>query len=118
MLLAQQHLDATALQQILFWKAGAPAFRWQEVMNKLWPADTGKNGVLANMLLGTAIYDATVAAWHTKYAYKRPRPFEAGKKIRLYAPRPEYPPILVNIRWPQVLPSPSSLIFIRASKIQ
>ena len=43
------------------------------------------------MLLGTAIYDATIAAWDTKYAYKRPRPFIADKRIKAYTLKPESP---------------------------
>ena len=87
----QQNLDATAKQQIIFWNAGAPGYRWQEMMNKLWAVDTGRYAILANMLLGTATYDATIAAWDTKYAYKRPRPFTADGRIKVYAPKPESP---------------------------
>ena len=87
----QQNLDATARQQIIFWNAGAPGYRWQEMMNKLWAVDTGRYAILANMLLGTAIYDATVAAWDTKYAYKRPRPFTADSRIKVYTVKPESP---------------------------
>jgi len=47
--------------------------------------------VLANMLLKVAIYDATVAAWNTKYAYNRPRPFAADKRIKCFALKPESP---------------------------
>jgi membrane-associated phospholipid phosphatase len=43
------------------------------------------------MLLGTATYDATIAAWETKYAYKRPRPFVADSKIKVYILKPESP---------------------------
>ena len=43
------------------------------------------------MLLGTATYDATIAAWDTKYAYKRPRPFVADNRIKSYAVKPESP---------------------------
>ena len=88
---AQNNLNAEAKQQIVFWNAGAPGYRWHEMMNKLWVVDTSNNGVLAAMLLGVAIYDATVATWNTKYAYKRPRPFEVDNKIKLYATRPESP---------------------------
>lgn len=87
----QQNLDATARQQITFWNAGAPGYRWQEMMNKLWAVDTGRYAILANMLLGTAIYDATIAAWDTKYAYKRPRPFTADSRIKVYTVKPESP---------------------------
>ena len=87
----QKNLDAKTKQQIIFWNAGAPGYRWQEMMNKLWTVDTGRYGALANMLLGTAIYDATIAAWDTKYAYKRPRPFAADNRIKAYTIKPESP---------------------------
>ena len=87
----QQNIDATTKQQIIFWNAGAPGYRWQEMMNKLWAVDTGRYAILANMLLGTAIYDATIAAWDTKYAYKRPRPFTADSHIKVYTVKPESP---------------------------
>jgi len=87
----QQHLDSASLQHILYWNAGAPGYRWQDMMMKLWMTDTGYNGVLANMLLAVSIYDATVAAWDTKYAYNRPRPFAADDRIKTYAFRSESP---------------------------
>ncbi|MBD0331302.1 MAG: phosphatase PAP2 family protein [Chitinophagaceae bacterium] len=87
----QQSLDSAGRQQILYWNAGAPGYRWQEMMNKLWMTDTGYNGALANMLLGVATYDATIAAWDTKYAYKRPRPFAADNRIKAYVLKPESP---------------------------
>jgi len=87
----QQNLDPAAKQQITYWNAGAPGYRWQEMMNKLWAVDTGRYGALANMLLGTATYDATIAAWDTKYAFKRPRPFAADNRIKVYAVKPESP---------------------------
>src|SRR5687768_15553062 len=85
----QQNLNAATKQQITYWNAGAPGYRWQEMMNKLWAVDTGRYGALANLLLGTATYDATIAAWDTKYAYKRPRPYVADSRIKVYAVKPE-----------------------------
>jgi membrane-associated phospholipid phosphatase len=87
----QKNLDSAKWQQIIFWNAGSPGYRWQEMMNKLWTVDTGRYGVLANLLMGTAIYDATIAAWDTKYAYNRPRPFTADNRIKLYVLKPESP---------------------------
>lgn len=87
----QQNLDSAGLQQILYWNAGAPGYRWQETMDKLWLTDTSNKGVLANMLLGVATYDATISAWDTKYAFKRPRPFAADSRIKAYMPKPESP---------------------------
>jgi len=87
----QKNIDAATMQQIIYWNAGSPGYHWQEMMSKLWTVDTGRYGALANMLLGTAIYDATIAAWDTKYAYKRPRPFATDNRIKLYALKPESP---------------------------
>ncbi len=87
----QQKLDSAGMQQVLYWNAGAPGYRWQDMINKLWMTDTAYTGVLANMLLGTAIYDATVAAWNTKYAYNRPRPFSADSRIKVFIPKPGTP---------------------------
>jgi len=87
----QKKLDAKAKQQIAFWNAGSPGYRWQEMMNKIWVVDTGRYGALANMLLGAAIYDATIVAWDTKYTYKRPRPFVADNKIKIFTVKPESP---------------------------
>ena len=79
------------MQQIIYWNAGTPEYRLQALMLKLWMYDTSYNGALANMLLAVTTYDATIAAWDTKYTYNRPRPFAADKKIQLYAPKPESP---------------------------
>jgi len=85
----QQALDSAGWQQIIFWNAGAPGYRWHEMIAKLWQNDLSNSGVLANMLLGTAIYDATIAAWDTKYTYNRTRPYATDKRVKLYAPKIE-----------------------------
>lgn len=87
----QQKTDETVRRQILYWNAGPPGYRWQEMMTRLWTVDTGRYGALANMLLGTAIYDATVVAWDSKYAHRRPRPFEADRRIKIHISPPESP---------------------------
>ena len=56
----QQALDSAGWQQIMYWNAGSPSYRWQDMMNNLWMSDPGDNGALANMLLNVATYDATV----------------------------------------------------------
>jgi hypothetical protein len=92
-----------------------PDIDWQEMMNKLWTVDTGRYGALANMLLGTAIYDATIVAWDTKYAYKRPRPFAADSRIKVYTIKPESPsyPCEYSVA-ARVSPLPSLLDFTPA----
>ena len=87
----QKKMDAAAMQQVIYWNAGSPGYRWQEMMNKLWAVDTGRYAILANMLLGTATYDATIVAWDSKYTYNRPRPFTADKNIKTFSIKPESP---------------------------
>ncbi len=87
----QQHLNDAGWQQIIYWNAGAPGYRWQEMISKIWITDTTYHGALANLLMSTAIYDATIAAWNTKYAYNRPRPFETDKRIKSFTIKPESP---------------------------
>jgi hypothetical protein len=90
-LAAQKDLDAQALQQISYWNAGSPGYRWHELVAANFMTDTGNTGVLSYMVLNVAIYDATVAAWETKYAYKRARPFAADNRIKAYGVKPESP---------------------------
>jgi hypothetical protein len=87
----QQQITATQKQQIEFWNAGAPGYRWLNLMASHWMSDAENNGIMANPLLSIAIYDATIAAWNTKYAHNRVRPFQADKRIKLYANRPDSP---------------------------
>ena len=89
----QQKLDATDWQKIQYWNAGTPGYHWEEMATKLYMTDTSQNGtgVMVSMLLSVAIYDATIAAWETKYAYKRPRPFAADSRIKALVLKPGSP---------------------------
>jgi membrane-associated phospholipid phosphatase len=88
---AQNKLTPAEMQKIIYWNAGSPGYRWYNMVGKLWMTDASGNGALANMLVSTAIYDATIAAWDTKYAFNRPRPFAADNKIKIFAPKSESP---------------------------
>jgi membrane-associated phospholipid phosphatase len=88
---AQRSLNAGGMEQITYWNSGAPGYRWYNMMFKLWTSGISSNGALANMLIGTATYDATIAAWDTKYAYNRSRPFAADNKVQVYAQKSESP---------------------------
>ncbi len=69
-------LDAAARDQVAYWDAGAPSYRWIEIA-----LDQFRNKPIANprilrgmSLMDVAIYDAMVAAWNAKYQYNRIRP--------------------------------------------
>lgn len=87
----QKALDSVQLQQITYWNAGAPSYRWQELISEIWMSDALKNGLLSNMMLSVAVYDATVAAWDSKYAHRRRRPSAVDKRVKALVPLPESP---------------------------
>ena len=68
--------DAAALDQIAFWTAGGPIYRWNELaLDQVLRTNTAvPRGSRVLALFHAAIYDATVATWDSKYAYHRPRP--------------------------------------------
>ncbi len=86
--------DVQAEQQIAFWDAGAPAYRWMDLLNSRTLAGTptttnGRTGVYTYVAL--AMHDATIAAWESKYAYNRPRPSERDHKLPIALPVPNSP---------------------------
>jgi membrane-associated phospholipid phosphatase len=87
--------DAAALAAISFWDAGPPGYRWNEIaFNQVLKNNLNANGprisrILA--LLNVAIYDATVAAWDSKYVYHRPRPSEVNTQVAPALPVPNSP---------------------------
>ena len=90
------------LDRIRFWNAGA-AYRWANVgLNTCLKGGFGINplngqplaGLTLNRNLGlvmTAIYDAVIAAWDSKYAYKRERPGERDSELSTAIAAPQSP---------------------------
>ena len=75
--------DQAALAQVHFWDAGDPGYRWMQLAEQLAISE----GLPAPMqtralsLVAAAVYDATVAAWDSKYAYKRRHPGEIDPTV-------------------------------------
>jgi membrane-associated phospholipid phosphatase len=88
--------DEAARQQIAYWDAGSPSYRWIEIgfaQNRAKPAP-GPRVIRMMSLLNVAIYDATVAAWDAKYTYNRPRPAALDPALSVLAQHtnsPSYP---------------------------
>ncbi len=74
------------LRQVMYWNAGAPGYRWNNLVRSLTPPGIPPFRELA--LLNVAIYDATIVAWDSKYHYNRPRP---GAAVLKYIPVPQSP---------------------------
>ena len=84
--------DAAALDEVAYWDAGAPGYRWNELaagLGRRLPSGPWAYRMMA--LLNVAIYDATIAAWAAKYRHHRPRPAEADPTLSTALPAPPSP---------------------------
>ena len=93
MLAKQAGRDARTMSQITHWNAGSPGYRWRQMGNELSPLkpDTIVKYWGLTTLLSVATYDATIAAWDSKYAYRRARPGVANKQIHPAIATPDSP---------------------------
>ena len=87
--------DGAARGRVSYWDAGAPPYRWTErTVRHIQTRGALTRAGRTLALLNVAIYDATVAAWDTKYAYNRQRPSEVDPTLAtsIATPRsPSYP---------------------------
>ncbi|HYR89199.1 MAG TPA: vanadium-dependent haloperoxidase [Terriglobia bacterium] len=80
--------DLATLDTVNFWDTGSPAYRWIEMT---YPLGTGSVNSRALSLLSVAIYDATIAAWDSKYTYNRLRPSQVDPTLTTAVPTPQSP---------------------------
>ena len=85
--------DSRASAQIAFWDAGSPAYRWIDLISSRifngQPVSAFAHR--AYTYVAMAMYDATIAAWDSKYAYNRPRPSELDPTVKTALPVPRSP---------------------------
>src|SRR5215472_1943548 len=85
--------DAAALDRVGFWDTGAPGYRWNGILadelakHNLSGATTSRQMALMEV----AIYDATIAAWDSKYTYRRPRPSTTDPALATAVAMPRSP---------------------------
>lgn len=70
--------------QIAYWDSGSPGYRWIQLGSQQLLAQNVAPTLFtrAMAMLSVAIYDATVAAWDSKFAYNRPHPSAADASIQ------------------------------------
>ncbi|MBL7699653.1 MAG: phosphatase PAP2 family protein [Chitinophagaceae bacterium] len=79
-------------EQIRYWDAGAPAYRWNELAGNIVNfEDINAFFRFPASWMNMAIYDATLVAWKAKYQYNRKRPFEANPAIKPLVMSPATP---------------------------
>jgi membrane-associated phospholipid phosphatase len=85
--------DSNGLSQVRYWDAGSPGYRWMELALK----QVQQHNIAAPLatralaLVAAAVYDATVAAWDSKYAYQVQRPSDVDSSITLLVDKPASP---------------------------
>ncbi len=75
-------LDEKKLASIKYWNAGAPSYRWNQIVLGLLDQ---KQEVLLRLpasWMNIAMYDATILAWKEKIKYKRKRPNESDPSLK------------------------------------
>ena len=88
-----RHLDDATRQKIKYWDAGAPAYRWMDLISNRVLAGTPTTPYVHRVYtyVALAMYDATIATWESKYHYQRTRPSERDDDIRTALPVPRSP---------------------------
>src|ERR1700758_206771 len=82
--------DAGTLERITWWNAGPPGYRWTSIAIPPGPTNaTLHSRIMA--LLSVAIYDATIIAWDSKYAYNRLHPTAFDPSLTAALPNPQSP---------------------------
>jgi membrane-associated phospholipid phosphatase len=84
--------DGAVHDRVTYWAAGAPPYRWVErAVRQIQTRGGASRAGRTLALLNVAIYDATVAAWDTKYAYNRRRPADVDPTLATGIPTPRSP---------------------------
>ena len=95
----QSGLGTVERSQVAYWDAGAASYRWeQNLLQRLLPQISTPPAAISNplairqlTLLNVAIYDAMVAAWDSKYFYKRPLPSQIDSTVQVLVNPPNVP---------------------------
>ena len=75
--------DDAAKASVAYWDAGSPGYRWIQIASQKMVSQNLAAGLYTRgmALVAVAIYDATVAAWDSKYAWNRPHPSQSDPDI-------------------------------------
>lgn len=66
-------VDAKKLAEIKYWDAGAPAYRWNQILPQFAQQNQAVMMRMPGAWMNMAIYDATILAWKEKIKHKRNR---------------------------------------------
>ncbi len=75
-------LDEKKLGEIKYWNAGAPSYRWNQIVLGLVDQKPETMLRMPAAWMNIAIYDATILAWKEKIKYKRNRPRDLDPLVK------------------------------------
>jgi membrane-associated phospholipid phosphatase len=81
-------VDAKKVQEIKYWDAGAPSYRWNEIIPMVLSQKQEVMLRIPASWVNIAIYDATILAWKEKLKYKRSRPKDLDSSLQPIIPGP------------------------------
>ncbi|HEY7159906.1 MAG TPA: phosphatase PAP2 family protein [Acidobacteriota bacterium] len=85
-------VDEKIRREIFYWDAGAPAYRWNEITNKLISFENINTYMrFPAAWVNVAIYDATLVAWKAKDQYNRRRPSQMDPTLATLVASPGTP---------------------------
>lgn len=83
----QQHLNDSLLQEVHYWNAAYPSYRWHQVMVNAGNRSVHRKNGGRMAILHLAVYDALAKVWELKQRVKRNAPYQEDKNIKaLVAP--------------------------------
>lgn len=86
---ALNSLDDKKREAIRYWNAGAPSYRWNQIIIELVDKNPESMFRIPTSWVNLAIYDATILAWKEKLKYKRKRPHEIDSFIKIIVDAPK-----------------------------
>jgi membrane-associated phospholipid phosphatase len=75
-------LDAKKIAAIKYWDAGAPSYRWNQIIDGLLEQDFSVMLRMPAAWMNIAIYNATILAWKEKARYRRKRPGDTDPLLK------------------------------------
>lgn len=87
------HRNAAEQERIRYWDYSSPSARWNDILIDINAANPlpGGDSIRALAMLNIAMHDAMIAAWDSKYAYKRSRPGQMDGSFKTAVPTPPTP---------------------------
>lgn len=83
------NLDDKKIENIKFWDAGAPSYRWNKIIIDLLSQKFDVQLRMPASWMNVAIYDATILAWKEKLKYKRARPNVTDPSLKTVVNAPQ-----------------------------